>query len=137
VVFSCHSFQLHLSLLGTCHMVLRDLCDSSVGIATGYELDGRGSFPGKGKRFFIFSAASRQALGPTQPPAQWVPGKTSGSRSRSFTSIWCRGQKWWSYTSAPRYVFLVWCLIHELSTRTTLPLPFTCCFRSLGSKDKP
>jgi hypothetical protein len=26
--------------------------DSSVGIATGYGLDGRGSIPGKGKKFF-------------------------------------------------------------------------------------
>jgi hypothetical protein len=28
--------------------------DSSVGITTGYRLDGRGSIPGRGKRFSVF-----------------------------------------------------------------------------------
>jgi hypothetical protein len=45
--------------------------DSSVGIATGYELDDRGSNPGRGK-IFVLSTTSRPALGPTQPPIQWV-----------------------------------------------------------------
>jgi hypothetical protein len=43
--------------------------DSSSGIATGYRLDGRGSTPGTD--IFLFSIASRPALGPTQPPIQW------------------------------------------------------------------
>jgi hypothetical protein len=38
--------------------------DSSLGIATGYELDDRGSIPGRGK-IFLFSIAYRPALGPT------------------------------------------------------------------------
>jgi hypothetical protein len=47
------------------------------GIAKGYGLDGRGSIPGKGEIFFIFSTVARRALGPTQPPIQWVkrPGR--------------------------------------------------------------
>jgi hypothetical protein len=43
--------------------------DSSVGIATGYGLDCRVSIPGRGK-IFVFSTASRQALGSIQPPIQ-------------------------------------------------------------------
>jgi hypothetical protein len=40
--------------------------DISVGITTGYELDGRDSFPDK-RKVFLFSIASRLVLGPTQP----------------------------------------------------------------------
>jgi hypothetical protein len=45
---------------------------SSVGIATGFGLDGRGSTPGRCK-VFLFSIVSRPAVGPTKPPSQWVP----------------------------------------------------------------
>jgi hypothetical protein len=49
--------------------------DSSVGIATGYGLDG----PGIGSRWGRdFPHLSRPALGSTQPPAQWVPGLSRG-----------------------------------------------------------
>ena len=43
---------------------------SSVGIATNYGLDGPGSNPGWDE----IVRPSRPALGPTQPPAKWVPG---------------------------------------------------------------
>jgi hypothetical protein len=46
--------------------------NSSVGIATGYRLDSRGSIPGRNKNFLLFTS-SRPALGPTQPPIQWAP----------------------------------------------------------------
>jgi hypothetical protein len=51
---------------------------SLVGIALGYELDDRGSrvqFPARARNFF--TTASRTALGPTQPPIQWVSGALS------------------------------------------------------------
>jgi len=49
---------------------------SSVGIATDYRLDGLGSNPGGDEIFCL----SRLALGPTQPPVQWVPGLSWGYR---------------------------------------------------------
>jgi hypothetical protein len=45
--------------------------DISVGIATGYALDGPGIESQSGRDF---SHTSRPALGHTQAPVQWVPG---------------------------------------------------------------
>ena len=49
--------------------------DSSVGIATRYGLDGPGVESRWGRDF---PHPSRPALGPTQPPVQWVPGLSCG-----------------------------------------------------------
>ena len=46
----------------------------SVGIATGYGLDGPGSNPGGNEIFRSY----RPALGPTQPPVKWVPDLCRG-----------------------------------------------------------
>ena len=48
---------------------------SSVGIATGYGLNGPGIESRWGTRF---SAPVQPTLGPTQPPVQWVPGLSRG-----------------------------------------------------------
>jgi hypothetical protein len=50
--------------------------DSSVGIATGYGVDRRGEIPGR-VQIFLFSVASRPALGHIQPLIQWVQGVLS------------------------------------------------------------
>jgi hypothetical protein len=53
--------------------------DSSVGIATGYGLRaGRPElYSPQAQEIFLYFTASRPALGPTQPPIQWVSGPLS------------------------------------------------------------
>jgi hypothetical protein len=42
---------------------------------------GRPGFDSQQRKIFLFSTASRQALGPTQPPIQWVPGSFKGCKA--------------------------------------------------------
>jgi hypothetical protein len=50
---------------------------SSDSTVSDYGLDGRGSIPDRGRGCFPLTSASRPALGPTQPPIEWVLGDIS------------------------------------------------------------
>jgi hypothetical protein len=86
-------------------------------VSTGRTIGGsRARFPA-GAGNFLFTTASRTALGPTKPPIQWVPGALSPGlkrpvcetdHSRPFSAT---VKNAWSYTSAPQYVFMAWCLV--------------------------
>jgi hypothetical protein len=47
---------------------------SSVSIVSDLRIGRPGFDPRQGQRIFLLAPASRLALGPTQPPVQWVPG---------------------------------------------------------------
>jgi hypothetical protein len=83
--------------------------DSSVSIALGYRLDDWGSrvrFPA-GAGIFLFTTASRMALGSTQPPIQWVPGalslevKRPGHEADHSPPSSAEVKNAWSYISTP------------------------------------
>jgi hypothetical protein len=85
--------------------------DSSVGIATGHALDGRGSILVRGKRFSLIhsiqtSSGAHPASYPMGTGVSFPAGKAGGPWGWPLTSIWCRNQEWWSYTTTPPYVFM-------------------------------
>jgi hypothetical protein len=53
----------------------------SVSIVSDHIQDDRISIPGRSDGFFPPTSVSRPALGPTQPPVQWVPGALSPGQS--------------------------------------------------------
>jgi hypothetical protein len=94
--------------------ILRRSRDSSVGnsdwLRAGRQ-SGQSSSSGRVKNF-LFSTSSRPALGPTQPPTQWVPGAVSpgikrpGREADHSPAASAEANKMWTYTSTPPYVFM-------------------------------
>jgi hypothetical protein len=76
------------------------------------QLRGRSSSPGRVKNFH-FSKSSRPALGPTQPPIQWVPEDLSpgvkgpGCEADNSPATSAEVKKMWIYTSTFPYAFNV------------------------------
>jgi hypothetical protein len=70
-----------------------------------------------GLGIFLFTTASRTALGPIQPPIQRVPGALSlgvkpldleaDHSSPSSAEL----KNAWSYISTPQYAFMTWCSV--------------------------
>jgi hypothetical protein len=64
--------------------------------------------------FFLFTTASRPALGTTQPPIQWVPGTLSrGIKRTTRLHLVPRLRTHWAIFSLPQYIFKEWCLIKQ------------------------
>jgi hypothetical protein len=54
--------------------------------------------------------ASRPTLGSPASYPVGTGGKTAEAWSWPLTSIYCRGQEMWSYTSTPPYIFMAYCV---------------------------
>jgi hypothetical protein len=93
----------------------------------GYGLDDRGFESQQGLGIFLLTTASRSALGPTQPPIQWVPGSLSldvkrpGRDADYSPPSSAEFKNAWSYTSTLEYAFMAWCS-NKKSTGTNLLL---------------
>jgi hypothetical protein len=82
----------------------------------------------QGQHYLTFTTASRPAVGPTQPPIQWVPGALSlgikqprreadHSHPSSADVKRMRG----AIPALLQYVFMVWCLVKHRDNFTFLP----------------
>jgi hypothetical protein len=73
---------------------------------------------------FLYSIASRLALRPTNPPAQWIPVTLSpkinqpGREADHSSPLSFYGTNAFSYTSTPPYISMVRCLIKDRDTFT-------------------
>jgi hypothetical protein len=95
------------------HVLFINSRDSSVGTALCYGLDDRAArvrFPA-GAGNLSFTTASRTALGPTQPPIQWVTGaiflgvKRPVRETDHSSPSMPRSKNEWRYIPIPQYAF--------------------------------
>jgi hypothetical protein len=74
------------------------------------------------------TTASRTALGPTQPPIQWVPGALSlevkrQGREADHSPPSSAEVNEWSYTSTPPIRLVAWCSVKAQETRFRYRVP--------------
>ena len=97
---------------------------SIVGIATGYGVDG----PGTESRWgWDFPHLSRPALGPTQPPVQWVPGLSRGKERLGRDADPSRLLVPWSWKDRAIPLLPLWAVrpVQSLSACTRMTFTFT------------
>jgi hypothetical protein len=93
--------------LGYFTTLLNRICLSSIALGNGWAIGVRGFDSRRGPGIFLFTAASRPVLGPTQPPIQWVPGTLSlgvkqlGREADHSPPSRNEVKNAWSYTSTP------------------------------------
>jgi len=69
----------------------------------------------RGLGIIFLTTASRTALGPIQPPIQWIPGALSlwvnrpRREAEHSSPSSAEVKKPWSYTSTLQYAFMAWC----------------------------
>jgi hypothetical protein len=67
-------------------LVLSQVAQSGYCLATAGQQGNRGLIPGRSKRIFPLASATKPALGPIQPPVQWVPGGLKHCRGMTLTN---------------------------------------------------
>jgi hypothetical protein len=68
----------------------------------------------QGLGIFLFTTASRPALGPIQPPIQWAPGALSSGRGVKQTThlhLVPRSRMSGATPPLPQYAFIAWCSV--------------------------
>jgi hypothetical protein len=114
---------------GTCIKSGNCLCCEE--LATGWTIGVLGFDSLWGLGIFLFTTASRTALGPTQLPIQWVPGtlslgvKCSGREADHSTPSSAEVKECVELYLHPQYVFMAWCSVKKkhLSNFNLLLLP--------------
>jgi len=130
----CNTLQIASNFVLACYVInciklpYKGGPGSSVGIATGYGLDGPGLESRWGRDF---PHLSRPVLGPTQPPVQWVPGLSPGVKSgRGVTMTPYPPLVPWSRKGRTIPLLSLWAVrpVQSLSACTRVHFTFTFTF---------